>query len=102
MYPADNFNAAEDAETLRAAMKGLGTDEDTIIQVLTSRSNSQRQEIAKYFQEQLERVSFVSKWTMRLFLIIIIQIKLIFINDDTQQRYSLWIPTLNIDYHKMG
>lgn len=58
MYPADNFNVVEDAEALRAAMKGLGTDEDTIIELLTSRSNAQRQKIAKYFEEQLERVRF--------------------------------------------
>lgn len=50
---------AEDAEALRASMKGLGTDEDTIIELLTSRSNSQRQQIAKYFEERLERVSLL-------------------------------------------
>lgn len=60
MHPKSNFNPAEDAATLRGAMKGLGTDEDTIIQLLTSRSNSQRQKIAKYFEEQLERVSPIS------------------------------------------
>lgn len=38
-------------------MKGLGTDEDVIIELLTSRSNAQRQQIAKYFEVQLERVS---------------------------------------------
>ncbi|XP_029919783.1 annexin A5b [Myripristis murdjan] len=40
-----NFNANEDAETLYKAMKGLGTDEDAILQLLTSRSNTQRQQI---------------------------------------------------------
>uniref|UniRef100_A0A673ZRF9 Annexin n=1 Tax=Salmo trutta TaxID=8032 RepID=A0A673ZRF9_SALTR len=40
-----NFNANQDAETLYKAMKGLGTDEDSIIKLLTSRSNSQRQQI---------------------------------------------------------
>uniref|UniRef100_A0A673ZNP3 Annexin n=1 Tax=Salmo trutta TaxID=8032 RepID=A0A673ZNP3_SALTR len=40
-----NFNANQDAETLYKAMKGLGTDEDSIMKLLTSRSNSQRQQI---------------------------------------------------------
>lgn len=39
------FKANDDATTLNKAMKGLGTDEDSIIQLLTSRSNNQRQEI---------------------------------------------------------
>ncbi|KAL1024021.1 hypothetical protein UPYG_G00050390 [Umbra pygmaea] len=40
-----NFNASQDAETLYKAMKGLGTDEDSIMKVLTARSNDQRQQI---------------------------------------------------------
>ncbi|XP_054912592.1 annexin A5b [Poeciliopsis prolifica] len=43
--PSTNFNASADAEVLQKAMKGLGTDEDAILQLLTARSNTQRQEI---------------------------------------------------------
>ncbi|KAI4875708.1 hypothetical protein NFI96_023373 [Prochilodus magdalenae] len=39
------FNANNDAETLFKAMKGLGTDEAAILQLLTARSNAQRQQI---------------------------------------------------------
>ncbi|XP_069599983.1 annexin A5 isoform X1 [Ranitomeya imitator] len=44
------FNANGDAEALRKAMKGLGTDEDTIMKILTSRSNYQRQQIGVAFK----------------------------------------------------
>ncbi|XP_039735470.1 annexin A5 isoform X2 [Pteropus medius] len=44
------FDERADAETLRKAMKGLGTDEDSILTLLTSRSNAQRQEIAAAFK----------------------------------------------------
>ncbi|XP_062376539.1 annexin A5b [Sardina pilchardus] len=43
--PHAGFNASDDAGALHKAMKGLGTDEDTILQLLTARSNNQRQEI---------------------------------------------------------
>lgn len=43
--PSANFSASADAEVLHKAMKGLGTDEDAILQLVTARSNAQRQEI---------------------------------------------------------
>ncbi|XP_048826349.1 annexin A5-like [Brienomyrus brachyistius] len=48
--PFANFNANQDAEVLFKAMKGLGTDEDAILQLLTARSNSQRQQIKAAFK----------------------------------------------------
>ncbi|XP_009068230.1 PREDICTED: annexin A8-like isoform X2 [Acanthisitta chloris] len=47
-----NFDASPDAQILYKAMKGLGTDEQAIIDVLTKRNNMQRQEIAKSFKAQ--------------------------------------------------
>ncbi|XP_012938085.1 titin homolog [Aplysia californica] len=41
----------EDATRLYKAMKGLGTDEDTIIDIIPSRSNAERQQIKKRYQE---------------------------------------------------
>lgn len=55
IVPYGNFNAEEDGTKLRAAMKGFGTDEQTIIDILTARSNAQRQEIAFWFKNQLGR-----------------------------------------------
>lgn len=44
------FKASDDAAALNKAMKGLGTDENTILQLLTARSNSQRQEIKSTYK----------------------------------------------------
>ncbi|KAL6726704.1 hypothetical protein Aduo_008647 [Ancylostoma duodenale] len=48
--PAPNFNANQDAETLRKAMKGLGCNNSKVVSVLCARTNWQRQEIAKAFK----------------------------------------------------
>ncbi|KAM7389070.1 hypothetical protein PAMP_023067 [Pampus punctatissimus] len=49
--PFVNFNAKHDAEILHKAMKGIGTDEDVILMLLTSRSNDQRQQIKAAYKK---------------------------------------------------
>ncbi|XP_052902225.1 annexin B10-like [Anopheles moucheti] len=53
--PAENFNPSEDAAALRKAMKGFGTDEQAIINILCSRSNYQRLQIIDAFKRDLNR-----------------------------------------------
>ncbi|CAI5653036.1 annexin A5a [Oreochromis niloticus] len=49
--PYVNFNAKHDAEILHKAMKGIGTDEDAILMLLTARSNDQRQQIKAAYKK---------------------------------------------------
>ncbi|XP_018790123.1 PREDICTED: annexin B10-like [Bactrocera latifrons] len=55
VVPAAPFDASADAQALRAAMKGFGTDEDEIINILTARTNAQRQQIRAQFETELGR-----------------------------------------------
>uniref|UniRef100_A0A8C5BH44 Annexin n=1 Tax=Gadus morhua TaxID=8049 RepID=A0A8C5BH44_GADMO len=55
LLPAVDFDPAADAQALRKAMKGFGTDEDIIIDIIARRSNAQRQEIRQTFKSLLGR-----------------------------------------------
>ncbi|XP_061439273.1 annexin A3 [Rhineura floridana] len=44
------FNASRDAEAIRKAIRGIGTDEKILIDILTGRPNAQRQLIAKEYR----------------------------------------------------
>ncbi|XP_078285877.1 annexin A2-like [Rhinoraja longicauda] len=50
--PYPNFNADDDAAILVRALETKGVDENTIIDILTRRSNAQRQDIAFNFQRR--------------------------------------------------
>lgn len=52
IVPVQPFNPRNDAELLRKAMKGFGTDEKAIINVLAQRTNQQRVEIAAQYKAQ--------------------------------------------------
>lgn len=64
MFPYENFNDEEDAKILREAMKGFGTDEDAIIEVLTKRSNQQRRQIASRFKTMYGKVKYFKPFVL--------------------------------------
>lgn len=48
--PYPNFNATQDAEALKKAMRGFGCDEKAVVNILCQRSNAQRQQIRQAFK----------------------------------------------------
>lgn len=47
----EGFDASQDCEVLHKAMKGMGTDEAAIINIVAHRSNKQRQELKKVYAQ---------------------------------------------------
>lgn len=56
MFPATPFDPSEDAGTLKQAFKGFGTDEKTVIDIITKRTNAQRLEIREAFKTMFGQV----------------------------------------------
>ncbi|BHF78452.1 Annexin A6 [Sparganum proliferum] len=50
LKPYPNFNADHDAEVLKKAMDGLGTDEAMVVEILGHRTSSQRLQIASRYK----------------------------------------------------
>lgn len=50
VFPAIPFNPVKDAEGLQKAMKGFGSDEAAIIEILAKRTTDQRLKIAKSYK----------------------------------------------------
>ncbi|CAF5086132.1 unnamed protein product [Rotaria sp. Silwood1] len=55
MIAAKNFDANHDADVLRKAMKGAGTDEKILIDILGNRNTTQRLEIKVAFKNKFNR-----------------------------------------------
>ena len=56
VVPADPFDPQKDCEVLKKAMKGFGTDETAIINVMAKRSNEQRLELVKMYKTMYGKV----------------------------------------------
>lgn len=55
MVPAANFDANRDVDALRKAMKGFGTNEKTLINILGNRTTEQRMRIKESYKAKLNR-----------------------------------------------
>ncbi|XP_057371032.1 annexin B10-like isoform X3 [Daphnia carinata] len=60
VLPAADFDPVADAHALRAAMKGFGTDEQAIIDILCKRSNAQRQAITEAYKKEFGRQDLIA------------------------------------------
>jgi len=55
VVPAEDFMAEMDSEELRGAMRGLGTDEDTITGIIARRTRQQLQDVVEQYGEMFQR-----------------------------------------------
>lgn len=55
IVPAENFDAEEDAQKLFEAMKGWGSDDRAMLELLSARSAQQRKDIAKMYKTMYGR-----------------------------------------------
>ncbi|XP_074631030.1 uncharacterized protein LOC141889596 isoform X3 [Acropora palmata] len=55
LKPANNIDPGKDAEALRKALQGSGSDKDAVVAILGTRTNKQRQDIAASYQEKYSK-----------------------------------------------
>jgi hypothetical protein len=56
IVPAASFNADADCQALSQAMRGAGTNERALIDIIANRSNSQRQQIKAHYKASFGHV----------------------------------------------
>ena len=63
IHESDHFDSRKDAEQLHKAMKGMGTNEKVINEILANRTLKQRREIYRAYNKL-----YASSWTKWLIL----------------------------------
>lgn len=71
MLPAALFDARADADALHKAMKGMGTDEKALINILCHRSNDQRVSITQAYKSGYGKVEIIKTFILNESIILI-------------------------------